>query len=199
MIPPDFQAFFTASVAASAALIGLLFVSVSIAPERVFGPTAEASRQAQALSAFTALANIFFISMASLIPKSPFGVIVTIIALPAVLQTLLLLRLVPHWRQARIVWRGLFLFLVSAGIYAYEVFLGIELWQSQGANLDALVNVLYVLLGAYAVGLGRAWELLGAPRQGVVATVMDIIGERMDRTAHDKSASTGQETPQPKS
>ncbi len=195
-MPSDFQPFFTASVAASAALIGLLFVSVSIAPERVFGPAAEATRQAQALSAFTALANIFFISMASLIPNSPFGIVMTIIALPAVLQTLLLLRLIPHWREAHIVWRGLFLFLVSAAIYTYEIVLGIELWQSFGKNLDALVNVLFVMLGAYAVGLGRAWELLGAPRQGVVSTVMDILGERMDRVEHRKPESkSAEETP----
>src|SRR5437867_4753794 len=37
---------------ASAALIGLLFVAVSIAPEKVFGSDAEAVRPAQALSAF---------------------------------------------------------------------------------------------------------------------------------------------------
>lgn len=197
-MPPDFQPFFSASVAASAALIGLLFVSVSIAPERVFGPAAEPTRQAQALSAFTALANVFFISMASLIPKTPFGIIVTVIALPAVLQTLALLRLVPHWRQSLRLWRGVFLFLVSAGIYGYEIFLGIELWQSSGTNLDALYSVLYVLLGAYAVGLGRAWELLGAPRQGLVASLMDVLGERMDRTEHHTPGAPAQETPKPK-
>jgi len=37
MVTGDLQPFFTASVAASSALIGLLFVSVSIAPERIFG------------------------------------------------------------------------------------------------------------------------------------------------------------------
>lgn len=197
-MPPDFQPFFSASVAASAALIGLLFVSVSIAPERVFGPAAEPTRQAQALSAFTALANVFFISMASLIPKTPFGIIVTVIALPAVLQTLALLRLVPHWRQSLRLWRGVFLFLVSAGIYGYEIFLGIELWQSSGTNLDALYSVLYVLLGAYAVGLGRAWELLGAPRQGLVASLMDVLGERMERTEHHTPGPPAEETPKPK-
>jgi len=89
VVPTEFQPFFTASVAASAGLIGLLFVSVSIAPERVFGPASEAVRQAQALSAFTALANIFFISMTSLIPRILFGIAVTAIAVMTVIGLLL--------------------------------------------------------------------------------------------------------------
>lgn len=184
-MPPDFQPFFTASVAASAALIGLLFVSVSIAPERVFGPSAEAVRQAQALSAFTALANIFFISMASLIPHQPFGVEVTIVALPAIAQTLGLLRLLPHWRAANITLRGLFLFFGSAFVYFYEVAIGIQLWRSPG-NLDALVSLLFLMLGTYAIGLGRAWELLGAPRSGVLTLVVGSLAARWNRSRGEK-------------
>lgn len=58
MVPAEFRDFLVASTQASAALIGLLFVSVSIAPERVFGSKAEALGQARALSAFTSLANV---------------------------------------------------------------------------------------------------------------------------------------------
>jgi len=63
-----------------------LFVAVSIAPERVFGTEAEAVRQAQALSAFTALANVFFISMASLVPTIQIGIVVVIAAIPSTLR-----------------------------------------------------------------------------------------------------------------
>ncbi|HEV2139976.1 MAG TPA: hypothetical protein VGT01_02195, partial [Candidatus Dormibacteraeota bacterium] len=91
MVTAEYQPFFTASVAASAALIGLLFVSVSIAPERVFGEQSDVVRQARALSAFTALVNIFFISMTSLIPSVQLGIVVTVVAAVSLLQTLALL------------------------------------------------------------------------------------------------------------
>ncbi|TMF37881.1 MAG: hypothetical protein E6I30_03370 [Chloroflexi bacterium] len=68
MVPAEFESFFVTSATVSSALIGLLFVSISINPQRIFGPNAESARQAQALSAFSALANIFFISLAALIP-----------------------------------------------------------------------------------------------------------------------------------
>jgi hypothetical protein len=174
VVPIDFQPFFSASVAASAALIGLLFVSVSIAPQRVFGTEAEPVRQAQALSAFSALANVFFISMASLIPSVIIGLVVMIIAIPASVQTLALLLLLPKWRVARITGRGLLLFGASAVIYGYEFAIGLQLWRDP-ADKGALVNLVFLILGAYAIGLGRAWELLGAPRSGFFSYVWALL------------------------
>jgi hypothetical protein len=174
MVTAEFQPFFLASVGASAALIGLLFVSVSVAPERVFGQQSDAVRQAQALSAFSALANVFFISLMALIPGVLFGIVVTAVSIPAILQTLALLGLARHWRSAGIMARGLFLFLASAFIYGYELTLGIGLWRNPSArgNLFAIV---FVLIGAYGVGLGRAWELLGAPRGSFLAYTWSLF------------------------
>ncbi len=174
MVPAAYVGFLTASTQASAALIGLLFVAISLAPDRVFGRQAEAHRQAQALSAFTALANIFFISFATLIPNTPIGPIVTAIALVAVIQTLGLLALVRSWRTQGVLRRSVLLFFGSAAIYGGELALGIQLWLSP-ADADALSGLLQVLLGAYAVGLGRAWELLGAPRMGIIASMRELF------------------------
>lgn len=173
MVTAEYQPFLTASVAASAALIGLLFVSISIAPERVFGEEAESGRMAQALSSFTALTNVFFISFASLIPKLPIGPVVTVIAIPAILQTLGLLLLFPQWRADRTLRRGLSLFAISLAIYGYEMAYGIQLWVGSPGP-GALTGLLELLLGAYAIGLGRAWELLGARRLGWTGWISEI-------------------------
>ena len=177
MVSPDFQPFFVASVGASAALIGLLFVSVSVAPERVFGNQAEGHKQAQALSAFTALVNIFFISIDALVPGVAIGIVVVIVTLPAVTQTLALLLFLPQWRAARMVPRGLFLFLASAAVYGYELYAGADLWRHPTSK-GALIAIVYVMVGAYAIGLGRAWELLGAPRMGLIPSLLDLLERR---------------------
>ena len=174
MVTPEFQTFFLASVGASAALIGLLFVSVSIAPERVFGQDSDAVRQAQAVSAFTALANVFFISLMSLIPEVTFGLVVAIVSIPAMLQTLALLRHVRTWREQRLLSRGLVLFTASAVIYGYEFALGIGMWRDP-ADKGALIALSFVLIGAYGAGLGRAWELLGAPRTGILPNLWTVL------------------------
>jgi ribose/xylose/arabinose/galactoside ABC-type transport system permease subunit len=186
MVTPEFQPFFMASVGASAGLIGLLFVSVSVAPERVFGPQSDAVRQAQALSAFSALANVFFISLMSLVPGVIFGLVVTFISVPAIIQTLALLGLARQWSLSGIVGRGLLLFLASAAVYGYELALGIQIWRNPTGK-GALINLLIVLMGAYAIGLGRAWELLGAPRTGVISGVLETLARRLDRRPKPKS------------
>ncbi|HKW72386.1 MAG TPA: hypothetical protein VJQ08_06120 [Candidatus Dormibacteraeota bacterium] len=176
MIPAAYQNFVIASTQASAALIGLLFVAITLAPERVFGEQAESGRQARALSAFTALANIFFISFSILIPDVNVGLVVTLVGGVSILQTLGLLLLLRHWSSQGVLWRSLFLFLGSLAIYGGEIAVGVQIWNKP-ANPGALSGILELLLGAFAIGLGRAWEILGAPRMGFVSRLL----ERLDR------------------
>ena len=185
MIPAEFHDFLVASTQASAALIGLLFVSVSIAPERVFGSKAEALRQARALSAFTSLANVFFISFVSLIPGINVGVAVTVIALIGVLQTLGLLALVPQWRSEGVIIRSLILFAGTIAVYGGELWLGILLWRVPAAT-GALSGIAQLLLAAYAIGLVRAWELLGAPRIAPFQRMLGRLVNALDRMMSPK-------------
>lgn len=171
MIPAAYSNFLVASTQASAALIGLLFVAVSIAPERVFGAGSEGARRAMALSSFTALANIFFISSGSLIPDLTFGVIVVVAAGVALSQTLSLLTLAGSWRREGTFFRGLALFLVSAGLYTYQIVVGVQLLYNP-ASPGLLTAIESLMLGIFAVGLARAWELLGAPHaRGAIGLV----------------------------
>ena len=62
--------FFVARVGAAAVLIGLLFVAITLHPENTVGPKAERERNARAIGAFSALANVFFVSLGGLIPKT---------------------------------------------------------------------------------------------------------------------------------
>src|SRR5258708_19389881 len=73
VVPPEFASFFIAGASAGAALVGLLFVAVSIAPEQIVTRRAPIERQAVARSAFTPLINAFFPSLAALIPRFNFG------------------------------------------------------------------------------------------------------------------------------
>ena len=71
------------SAGAAAALIGLLFVAISIAPEHTILEDAPIERQGVASSTFTALVNAFFISVAALIPGANLGYTTLIMSLKA--------------------------------------------------------------------------------------------------------------------
>ena len=87
MVPSSYVSFFAGSAQAAAALVGLLFVAVSIAPERIITREAPPERQVVAESAFTALVNAFFISMGGLVPAVRLGGVVTGMSIASLLGT----------------------------------------------------------------------------------------------------------------
>ena len=151
----EYHDFFGASVGAAAALIGLLFVSVSIAPERTFGANADRVRRADAERAFTAFANAFFVSLAALLPRSSVGAIAVIAAISLIQVARLALA---AWRERgqTVPWRELG--LLSVAIYAIQLWLALKL-LSGGEIHDGLI---WVVFGLYSYALGTAWSLLGS-------------------------------------
>ena len=166
MVPPEFLSFFTASTGAGAALVGLLFVAVSLAPEQMVTRQAPVERRAVAGSAFTALINAFFISLVALIPHFNFGTLIVTVSLLSLLTSIFqawsLLRLRKGWQS--LLRRAVLVFL-SVGLYGLELRDGVGLIIAP-TQVGFVYELLFVLLGAFALGLTRAWELLGAQRYG---------------------------------
>jgi len=179
MVPPEYANFLIASTGASAGLLGLLFVSISIAPENVFGTTSDPGRRSLALSSFTALANAFFVSLGGLIPRWSFGDMLLIAGLVAISQTLSLLRVVSGWHVTGNLPRAITLFIAALTIYGSEIYIGIRLINDPN-DPSLVTGVLQLLLGVFAIGLARAWELLGAPAgRGVISqAILWVEGRR---------------------
>src|SRR5215213_1489703 len=74
MDPESFETFFLASAGTGGAFVGLLFVAISIGPQRTFGnPAMAAPRQHLAEATFLTLANGFVVSSLALIPTINVG------------------------------------------------------------------------------------------------------------------------------
>jgi hypothetical protein len=195
-----FANFFLAMAGAGGALIGLLFVAVSIHPERTFGAGARRERQAVATAAFTALVNAFFISSAALIPvpdagANP-GVITLLMGSLGILNTLSIgARLIGYqvrsFRSGAQLWLRLVragaLVVISLVVYTLEV-VNARALVANPRNLDPLYTICGLLLGVYGIGLTRAWELLGAPRFGLSGWLNPLAGEQDDQVEQDTEA-----------
>jgi hypothetical protein len=161
--------FFIASAGASAAILGLLVVAVSVVNADDADPTTRELRTVLAGSAFVVLVDIFFVSIVALTGGS---VVLGLSSIAmAVVGLLATRRLIPRAKRAGNFSRSsrarklnLAFAAISVGGYSVQLGLGVALLaNSQSAALQrALVLVIVVFYGS---ALGRAWEVTGITRR----------------------------------
>jgi hypothetical protein len=172
LVPEGLREFFAVSTGASATLLGLLFVAIAVEPKSIVGEQSPVESRSRASSAYTALLNVFFISLFGTIRGSGLGVLPLIVAAVGLANALSIG--VKLWRESprrrRVLSSGVGLLLVSTVVYALELWFAWQIARDPG-NTAQMYNLAHVLVALYAVALGRAWELLGAREQGLFRTL----------------------------
>ncbi len=183
MVTSAYFNYFLAMAGADAALTGLLFVAVSVQQERTFGPSAPLERRAVAGTAFIALLAPFFIATEALLPGANVGFSCVALGVVALLSTLRLggqlvayqfgprPRRQPLWVRLA---RALTMVVSSLALYTFLFFTGKQLLDHphDRVALDVVAALLQVMCG---LGLFRAWELLGASRQGLLGWLNPLL------------------------
>jgi hypothetical protein len=164
-----YESFFSTSAGASAAILGLLVVAVSVVNADDANPTTRELRTVLAGSAFVVLVDIFFVSIVALTGGSVvFGLSSIVMASFGLLATS---RLIPRAKRAGNFssssrTRELNIVFASVSVAGYSAQLGLAvalLANTQSAALQrALVLVVVVFYGS---ALGRAWEVTGIARR----------------------------------
>jgi len=168
VVPDTFTNYFIANVGASAALIGLLFVAVTVAPERIFGQEGTAKSRLLAGSAFVALLDAFFVSLVALIPGANIGYAALVMSMLALINTLSMGRHLWDDRRGTALAQGLALLASSVVIYVYQLNFAVDLLR-QARDSGAVTGLAYLLPGTYALSIARTWTLLGAGHEGLLS------------------------------
>jgi hypothetical protein len=162
--------FFIASAGASAAILGLLVVAVSVVNADDSNPTTRELRTVLAGSAFVALVDIFIVSIVALTGGS---VVFALSSLAMATVGLLATRqLIPRAKRAGNFSRDsrtrtLNIAFASFSIGAYSVQLGLAVALMANTQSGALQHALVlVLVALYCSTLGRAWVVTGITRRG---------------------------------
>jgi hypothetical protein len=165
-----YQDFFVASAGASAAILGLLVVAVTVVNADDANPATRENRTVLAGSAFVALADIFMVSIVALTGGSVvFGLSSLAMAAIGLLATR---RLVPRARRAGNFSRGfrtrrLNIAFASISVGGYSVQLGLAAALLANTESTALQRALVLIIVAlYCSALGRAWQVTGITRRG---------------------------------
>jgi small-conductance mechanosensitive channel len=184
MATADFGPFFAATAAVAGALIGLLFVALSVAPERT-DRNERIVDDVRAGIAFSCLVNPLAVSLFALIPGMDIGqtagaVGVVSFASCCALALVLLREAAPGRLRRQQLWR----LAIQALVFAYAAFVGFELaHRAKDEGLERTVCVLIVVL--FLIGIARAWQLIGARDASLVGEVARTIGSRRRPTDPD--------------
>jgi hypothetical protein len=163
--PDAYHEFFTAAAGVAGALVGLLFVAVSVTMERMEEQGETQIHRIRAATALTAFSNALTVSLFALIPNVNIGWPAFFVAAGGILFVLgallsmfrLGLRRPGELRNA--------LFLVGLVVLlVFQLLAGIRLINHHGAY--ATISLLVVF--CFLIGISRSWELIGGPSIGTV-------------------------------
>jgi hypothetical protein len=177
--------FFAACASAGGALIGLLFVAISVAPERILGPDASDVHGIRAAATLTAFTNALTVVLFGLIPGDNAGYPALAVAIVGLLFiTAAMVRVFPGWRAKEI--RLLdFTFLIGLlVVFVIQLIAGIGLARHSGDRGD-LQTICTLVIVCFLIGIARAWELVGGPSVRLGREVASRVQER-----HSSSGAT---------
>ena len=147
----DYFNFMTVSTGAAAALIGLLFVSISLRYNEIFGANGSSNAKRLASASFTGLANAFSLSLFAIIPNSSMGIAVILMSLFAMRNSALQLKEITA-HKARVA-------IPILIFYFAEFVVGVGLlFQNSKTHLYTLLC--YLIFTSFIISLSRSWTLL---------------------------------------
>ena len=174
MTPVSFHDFFGGCATVAGALIGLLFVAISVSPEKLTGRIAEADHQVKAGAAFSALVNTLVIALVALLPGASLGTTVLILSAAGLSSTAGLVIVLWREHKKRVNLGAIIMLAVLLGLYGVQLANGLGL-SSSPRNPGLISNQGGLVIGFFAFAIARAWALVGARDSHLLSAVAGMV------------------------
>ena len=182
MVPVSFHDFFSGCATIAGALIGLLFVVLSVSAESLRGENARTDHQVRAAAAFSALVNTMVLALLALLPTTDLGTVGIILSAVGLGTTAALIFALAR-EDKRIGPADLSMFLILLVLYGLQLANALKLEQMPH-NVGLVVNQGELAIVFFLFGIARSWQLVGAREFGLVTTMASMIHRAADNDPH---------------
>ncbi len=179
MTPASLHDLFFAAAGVSGALIGLLFVALSVERDRLTAADADQVQRVRARAALMSFTNALAVSLWSLEPGSSLAdvsISVGTVGLLFVLASVLSVRRVAragNSRTGRL--RNLTFLALQAVVFALQIWRGVAL-QVHPHDSSAATNIATLVIICLFLGIYRSWELISGPEIGLGHELRELVG-----------------------
>jgi hypothetical protein len=193
MVVGMYRELFVAVASSAAALTGLLFVALSVAPRPAPGSRLDVIREVRAAASLLAFSNALTVSLFGLVPLNSAGYPAAVMGIIGILFTGAGLRSILADRTARRRVSGqLGLILLLLATFSIELAGGVMTIRqpNQATGITLISNV---LVASLLIGVARAWELVGDRDTGLITSIAVLAG----RERHLGGSAVGPGAPGP--
>jgi hypothetical protein len=193
VVPENLHDFFVACASVAGALIGLLFVAISVAAERLAREEARAQiHRIRAAAALTAFTNALAVSLFSLIPGHKIGPTAVAAASSGIVFVAAALLSLVRRHQLH---RGTLLDIVF--LFGLLTTLVVQLVNgadvlAQPGDSGAVYTIASMVIICFLVGIARSWELIGGPSIGFTREVTALVRDHHHGTGEGTNPGGGQ-------
>jgi hypothetical protein len=154
VVPSSYLEFMITSAGAAGAMIGLLFVAISLRSDLVLGVNAPAKVKTLAGSSFTGLVNAFSLSLLAIVPSTNIGVGMVILAVVCLYST---------WRlHSRALGQTQYRVLALSTLNYVAQFAGGVTLLVRPHAMWIVNGLCYIIFASFVIALTRAWDLIRA-------------------------------------
>jgi hypothetical protein len=174
VVPASFHDFFGGCASASGALIGLLFVAISVSPQKLTGDSAHVEHQVRAAAAFSALVSTLVLALLCLLPGANLGEAGIIVGAAGLATSVGLCLLLAREHREKVRRSDVGMLGILLILYGLQLVTALQL-DGSPRDVGDVSNQGLLLIGFFLFGIARSWQLVGARNTSLVSTVAALV------------------------